>query len=180
MSGVDTRALRNVLGCFATGVAVITTRTADGRHVGVTVNSFAAVSLDPPLTLFSLARSANVLNAFLEAEHFLVNILAAHQGALSNNFARPSTAEWDDSQYCAASNGCAQFAGIVASIECAKVREIDGGDHVIVLGQVIAFQHHTAKSPLLFYRGAYGTYAAPRKTEDAYCVTDGALVCGWG
>ena len=75
MAQLNNRSLRNVLGCYATGVAVITARLSGGDHVGVTVNSFSAVSLEPPLILFSLACTANVLGTFLNAENFTVNIL---------------------------------------------------------------------------------------------------------
>jgi flavin reductase (DIM6/NTAB) family NADH-FMN oxidoreductase RutF len=177
---VDPRALRNALGCYGTGVAVITTRDAEGRHVGVTVNSFASVSLDPPLILFSLLRNANILAAFQSFPHFAVNILAHPQEALSNSFARPSSASWDF-PHTAGDNTCALFPGALAQLECTRHAELDGGDHVILLGRVTRIHQHDAADPLLFYRGRYGTYA--RSAWDKIPPPDSTLTdtsTGWG
>src|ERR1700732_3508801 len=106
MEQKDTRALGNILGCFATGVAIITARGADNAHIGVTVNSFSSTLLDPPLILFSLARTAKVLAGFQRTESFAVNILGHGQEALSNMFARPSTASWAGGNFPVAENGC--------------------------------------------------------------------------
>ncbi len=182
MEQKDTRALRNILGCFATGVAIITTRAADGAHLGVTVNSFSSVSLDPPLILFSLARMAKILTAFQETENFAVNILGHGQEALSNMFARPSTVLWEGMNLTVAENGCALLSGSLAHLECKKAAELDGGDHVILLGDVLRFHLKEAADPLLFYRGRYGTYA--RNQLSKLPPPDGSLsdfaVTGWG
>jgi flavin reductase (DIM6/NTAB) family NADH-FMN oxidoreductase RutF len=159
MAEIDTRSLRNVLGCYATGVAVIATRTAALQHVGVTVNSFSSLSLDPPLVQFSLVKTAGVLIHFQQAEHFSVNILSHKQEALSNMFARPSTASWDSVDHVEGQDGCALLAGCVAQLECCRHEEIDGGDHRIFIGAVLRFHLLEPAHPLLFYRGRYGTYA---------------------
>jgi flavin reductase (DIM6/NTAB) family NADH-FMN oxidoreductase RutF len=158
MAQTDTRSLRNVLGCYATGVAIITARSAADAHIGVTVNSFASVSLDPPLILFSLALTANVLSSFQKSDSFVVNILSQGQQALSNMFARPSTASWTDAHYSHAANGCALFVGSLAQLECRKHSVLEGGDHLIFLCEVMKFHLRETADPLLFYRGAYGTY----------------------
>ncbi len=155
---IDTYELRKVLGFYATGVAVITARTSDGHHIAVTVNSFSSVSLDPPLVLFSLIRSANVLRGFQQTTSFAVNILGRRQQALSNTFARPSSACWATTNFTYAGNGCAVFAESLAHLECDKTAELNGGDHLIFLGRVTDFHIHSEDDPLLFYRGAYGTY----------------------
>ncbi len=158
---LDPRALRNVLGCYATGVAVITASASaqpDAPHVAVTVNSFASVSLAPPLILFSLARNANILASFQATQNFSVNILSHTQEHLSNTFARPSSANWEDLHYTVGENGCALFSGCLAHLECSKSAELGGGDHIILLGQVTRLHLHDAADPLLFYRGRYGTY----------------------
>jgi flavin reductase (DIM6/NTAB) family NADH-FMN oxidoreductase RutF len=182
MAAIDTRALRNILGCYATGVAVITTRAADGQHVAVTVNSFSSVSLDPPLVLFSLARKANVLGTFREAERFAVNILAHEQQALSNMFARPSTAQFAEGTFSVGQGGCALFGNSLAHLECTKASEVDGGDHVVFLGQVTNFHRCAATQPLVFYAGSYGTYS--RDQWSKLPPSDGSLsefsVTGWG
>jgi flavin reductase (DIM6/NTAB) family NADH-FMN oxidoreductase RutF len=182
MAQIDTRGLRNVLGCYATGVAIITVRTPAGDHIGVTVNSFSAVSLEPPLILFSLVRTANVLSAFQQGDRFTVNILGHGQRALSNMFAGPSTASWDEARFAVGENGCALFADCLAQLECAKARELEGGDHIIFFGAVERFHLRSPVDPLLFYRGAYGTYSRDRWSKIS--PPDGSLsefsVTGWG
>ncbi len=182
MVGTDTCALRKVLGCYATGVAVITARCEAGDHIGVTVNSFCAVSLEPPLILFSLARTANVLTRFQKAKTFTVNILAQEQQVLSNIFARPSTASWEDKSFETGENGCALFTDCLAHLECNKAEELEGGDHLIFLGKVTHFHLRSPVDPLLFYRGGYGTYI--RDQWSKMSPPDGSLsefsVTGWG
>jgi 3-hydroxy-9,10-secoandrosta-1,3,5(10)-triene-9,17-dione monooxygenase reductase component len=182
MARIDLGALRKVLGCYATGVAVITARTAANDHVGVTVNSFSSVSLDPPLILFSLARIANVFATFQQTNRFVVNILGQGQQALSNMFARPSTASWADADFTDASNGCALLANSLAQLECDKAAELEGGDHLIFLGEVTKFHLRAPDDPLLFYRGAYGTYARDRwsKMPPPESSLSEFAVTGWG
>lgn len=162
MTQTDSRSLRKVLGCYATGVTVITARSRTNDHIGVTVNSFASVSLDPPLILFSLARTANVLPSFQQADDLVVNILSHGQQAVSNMFARPSTASWDEADHSYASNGCAVLIDSLAHLECRKCSEVEGGDHLIFLCEVVRFHLREAADPLLFYRAAYGTYSRDR------------------
>ncbi len=182
MPQTDSRALRSVLGCYATGVAIITTCTPGRGLAGVTVNSFASVSLDPALILFSLARTAKVLESFQQAEHFAVNMLALGQESLSNMFARPSTASFAEIGYARGSQGCALLTECLAQLECTKVSELDGGDHVIFLGRVDLYHLRGAVDPLLFYRGRYGTYVPERFSK--LPPPDSALgefsVSGWG
>jgi flavin reductase (DIM6/NTAB) family NADH-FMN oxidoreductase RutF len=178
---INTFELRKVLGCYATGVAIITARTCDRHHIAVTVNSFTSVSLDPPLILFSLVRSANVLAGFLQSSSFAVNILGQRQQALSNMFARPSAARWGQADFIDGSNGCALFAESLAHLECDKTAELDGGDHLIFLARVTDFHLHAEDDPLVFYRGAYGTYS--RDPFNNTAPPDGSLlefaVAGW-
>jgi flavin reductase (DIM6/NTAB) family NADH-FMN oxidoreductase RutF len=182
MTPIGTRNFRDVLGCFATGVAIMTTRTQAGEHVGVTVNSFASLSLDPPLILFSLGKTAGTLPHFQRAQSFSVNILAHTQESLSNRFARPSSATWDEAAYTEGENGCALFAGTLAQLECSRYAEIDGGDHRTFLGKVTQVHLGRPGDPLLFYRGRYGTYAGSH--VDRLPPSDGSLsdfaVTGWG
>jgi flavin reductase (DIM6/NTAB) family NADH-FMN oxidoreductase RutF len=179
---IDSRGLRNVFGCFATGVAVLTTRAATGQHVAVTINSFSSVSLDPPLISFALAKRANVLAHFQSAKHFAINILSHGQESLSNMFARPSSADWKEIRFVEGENGCALFADSLAQLECAPHTEIDGGDHQVFFGKVIRLHLHSVVGPLLFYRGRYGSYSHSRWEEGA--VQGGTLtdfsIGGWG
>jgi flavin reductase (DIM6/NTAB) family NADH-FMN oxidoreductase RutF len=159
MTSIGVRGLRDVLGCYATGVAIVSTRTNTGEHVAVTVNSFASLSLNPPLILFSLGKSANILGHFQQARCFAVNILAHTQESLSNIFARPSSASWDIAPYSEGANGCALFADVLAQLECSRYAEIEGGDHRTFFGEVTQMHLGPPADPLLFYRGRYGTYA---------------------
>ena len=112
-AGLDTRALRNALGHYTTGVTIFTTRTPEGAHTGLTVNSFTSVSLNPPLVLFCLATRSSVLPAFEQAEHFAINVLATGQQALSNRFAKPSSNIWEGVKYQTGEYGCALLTGVL-------------------------------------------------------------------
>jgi flavin reductase (DIM6/NTAB) family NADH-FMN oxidoreductase RutF len=177
----DLRALRAALGQYATGVAIVTTRAPGGPHVGVTVNSFSSVSLNPPLVLFCLSSRSSLLTTFENAGHFTVNVLAKDQQALSNRFARPSVNNWDGVPHRTGGNGCAVLADVVGTLECARRAAYPGGDHVILVGEVLRFDAVSSAEPLLFYQGGYGTF-----TRDQSGVTappDGSLsdfVYYWG
>ncbi len=179
---MDSRGLRSVLSCYGTGVAIITARTHDERMIGVTVNSFASVSLEPPMVSFSLARSANVLQSFQKTEAFAVNILAFSQAELSNMFARPSTARWEATSYTQSARGMPLFSGSLAQLECTKTAEHDGGDHVIFLGMVDLFHLHLPADPLLFFRGRYGTYVPNPwgKLPPPESALSDFSISGWG
>ncbi len=177
----DALSLRSVLGSYGTGVALMTTYWGPRGHVGVTVNSFASVSLDPPLVLFSLAQSANVLPAFLESDGFAVSILSSDQHGISNSFARPSTATWEGLSYSESERGYRLLAESLAHLECAKHEQVQGGDHVILLGRVERFHLQSAREPLLFFRGKSGRYVRDRWQKPP--ASDASLtelsVSGW-
>lgn len=151
----DPAHLRRTLGCFATGVAVITTTDAAGTPYGVTVNSFNSVSLDPPLILWSLARTAWSLPVFHAASGFCVNILSADQVALCKLFSsreedRFTTIDWHRDTF-----GHPVLAGSLATLSCRKWAVHDGGDHEIFIGEVIEAEHHD-HAPLGYCKGALG------------------------
>lgn len=156
-AGIDPHQFREVCGQYATGVAVITASAAD-RQVGVTVNSFSSVSLDPPLVQFSLDRKASVFPVFTECDHFAVNVLSRGQQALSNMFAVRSDA-FEEVAFSEGVGGCPVFADCVANLECEKFAVYDGGDHIIILGQVKQLRCAPTSDPLLFFRGTYGTFS---------------------
>jgi flavin reductase (DIM6/NTAB) family NADH-FMN oxidoreductase RutF len=156
-AGFDPHQFREVCGQYATGVAVITARSADGP-VGVTVNSFSSVSLDPPLVQFSLDRKASVFPVFSDCGHFAVNILSRAQQSLSNTFAVRSDG-FEEVEFAEGAGGCPVFEGCVANLECETFAVYDGGDHVIILGKVRQLQCVPAHEPLLFFRGTYGTFS---------------------
>jgi flavin reductase (DIM6/NTAB) family NADH-FMN oxidoreductase RutF len=150
----DTRALRQALGRFATGVTVVSTRCPTGKLVGLTANSFSSVSLDPPLVLWSLRRSAASLASFTGSRHFAVNILAADQEALSSHFARSSPDKFADLEYGVGLGGSPVLPGTLATLECRLENEMEGGDHVIFLGRVLRASYRDGE-PLIFSAGSY-------------------------
>ncbi|AZE79428.1 P-hydroxyphenylacetate hydroxylase C1:reductase component [Pseudomonas synxantha] len=155
----DPRAFRRALGNFATGVTVVTAATASGRKVGVTANSFNSVSLDPPLVLWSIDKRSNSHEVFEEASHFAVNVLAADQVHLSNNFARPREDRFALIEYEPGEGGSPVFADCSARFHCEKYQQIDGGDHWIMIGKVVAFDDF-GRAPLLYHQGAYAEVRA--------------------
>jgi flavin reductase (DIM6/NTAB) family NADH-FMN oxidoreductase RutF len=155
--GIDPREFRNALGSFATGVTIVTTRTADGRNVGLTCNSFASVSLNPPLVLWSLVTHSSSLTAFQECSHFAVNVLGREQGDLAMKFARSGDDKFADVSWTPGLGDAPILAGCVAHFQCRSADRYYGGDHVIFLGAVEAFAH-VADAPLLFSRGKFGSF----------------------
>lgn len=151
---IDHRKLRQALGRFATGVTVVTTRGPSGRLEGVTVNSFSAVSLDPPLVLWSLRRDSASLPSFLDGRMFIVNVLAAEQQAVSRRFAASGRKTFTGVAYTLNGHGCPLIDGCLASFECETDSTIEGGDHVIFIGRVQA-AHHRDGEPLIFSGGRY-------------------------
>ena len=157
--------LRRVLGKFATGITVITTRAANGVRLGITANSFNSVSLDPPLILWSLAKSADSLSAYMEAEHFAVHILAADQLALSEHFARPQQEKFSTVPFTDGLGGAPLFDGCAARFQCRTHALHDGGDHVIIVGEVLQYEE-AARPGLVYYEGNYAVAAAHPDVAD--------------
>lgn len=152
----DPRGFRKVMGHFAAGVTVITAMDPrTGAPVGMTVNSFNSVSVDPPLILFSLDRRALSLPAFQAAEHFAVNMLGADQRDLSARFARSRTDKWAETAYREGPNRSPLLVGSIAVLECRRYAVHDGGDHVIFLGEVLDVEIGDGMRPLVYYRGRY-------------------------
>ena len=155
MTVTDQRQFRDALGCFATGVTIITAVGPDGELIGNTASSFNSVSLDPPLILWSLARSAKSLKAYLATDRFAVNVLREGQEELSNRFARQSPTKWEGMEYETWQTGCPILPGSLAVFECRIAHSYAGGDHIIFLGEVVNCRHDPAGRPLIYWRGAY-------------------------
>lgn len=149
----DSRAFRRALGDFVTGVTVITA-SAGSRQVGVTANSFASVSLDPPLVLWSLDRNSTSFDTFLAASHFGVNILSEGQDGVSSKFARSSDDKFEGVDWSSGVAGVPLLGGVVAQLECVREIELDGGDHLIMVGRVVDYRRFD-REPLVFARGRY-------------------------
>ena len=155
----DTRALRNALGRFATGVAIVTAIDPDGQPIGLTVNSFSAVSLDPALVLWCLDNNSHNLAAFRKASHHVINILAANQQELSNRFATWPADRFAGLSWQAGIGGAPVFPGCCATFEVANETAHAGGDHTIFVGCVERFGERVDLAPLLFHAGQYRALA---------------------
>ncbi|MGH6694737.1 flavin reductase [Sphingopyxis sp.] len=154
----DAIAYRSALGAFATGVTIVTTRTGAGEDCGLTANSFNSVSLDPPMVLWSLARTSQSMNAFQGAAHFAVHILAADQEALSNGFAKRGADKFAGTKIERGEADVPLLTGCTARFQCRTAYQYEGGDHIIFVGEVIAFDHED-RAPLLFHGGRYALAA---------------------
>lgn len=150
----DSKAFRQALGSFATGVTIITTRGADGEPLGLTVNSFNSVSLDPPLVLWSLAESALSLPIFREAEYWAVHVLSSEQAELSTLFAKRGEDKFSGLELEEGLGGIPLLTGCSARFQCKTAFQYEGGDHVIFVGEVEAFDQ-TEAAPLVFHGGRY-------------------------
>lgn len=157
-SDLSTDELRRALGRFVTGVTIVTCRDADGQPVGLTANSFNALSLEPPLVLWSLRESSSTLAAFAGASHFAVNVLADDQVELSRRFARPSSAKFDAGEWTDGQGGAPLLAGCAAVFECRRHSHHAAGDHVLFIGEVERLGG-TAATPLVYYAGHYRALA---------------------
>jgi flavin reductase (DIM6/NTAB) family NADH-FMN oxidoreductase RutF len=161
---VDAGCFRSAMSGFPTGVTVVTVAGRDGARYGMTVNAFSSVSLDPPLVLVCLARAGRGQDLVRDAGVFSVNVLADDQEHLSRWFAdrrRPMDATmFAGIAVRLGSTGCPILPEAAASFDCRVHRLVDAGDHVLVLGEVVALRHHPERAPLVFHAGGYGELAA--------------------
>ncbi|MEO8163993.1 MAG: flavin reductase family protein [Betaproteobacteria bacterium] len=166
-SPIDPTQLRRALGAFVTGVTVVTTRSPDGNPVGITVNSFNAVSLSPPLILWSLSLRAASFDTFERSSHFAVNVLGAHQISLSERFATSGGNKFAGVSWRNSVADMPLLEGTAASFVCRHFNRFPGGDHLILLGEVITFDEG-GRAPLVYANGGYSalsdiaTAARPR------------------
>jgi flavin reductase (DIM6/NTAB) family NADH-FMN oxidoreductase RutF len=149
---------RAALGMFATGVTIVTARTADGQVIGLTANSFNSVSLKPPLVLWSLARAAASMVVFSAGSHYAINVLAADQKPLAERFAsRVAGDRFQGVTFDAGAGGAPLLHGAAATFECFNRSRYEEGDHVIFVGEVERCSHRAGAMPLLFHGGRYYT-----------------------
>lgn len=148
---------RRSLSEFSTGVTVITT-SVNGERFGLTSNSFASVSLAPPLILWSIRRESTSFPAFAGCSHFAVNILADDQIALSQRFAKSGPDKFRDVACGAGEGNGPLLSGVAATFECVNSQAYDGGDHLILIGEVLRY-HRYDRQPLLFIKGRYAVSA---------------------
>lgn len=145
---------RSVLGRFTSGVTVVTTKAADGSDEGMTVSAFCSVSLDPPLVLICIEKTASVHDALTRASRFVVNILSAKQEQIARRFSIVDIDRFEGVGFSRSRNGIAVLDDVLGVIECRRFALQDGGDHTIILGEVEAGRAENG-TPLLYYRGGY-------------------------
>lgn len=151
----DVRKFRNALGWFTTGVAVITTRVGGEAPIGITVNSFSSVSLDPPLVLWCLDKKSDTLDVFERTTHFTVNVLREEHQDVSSRLARKGDHSLAGMDVREGESGCPALVQALAHFECEVEARHDAGDHVIMVGRVVKFDYVEEGRPLLYHRGAY-------------------------
>lgn len=155
-----TRAFRDALGMFATGITVVATRAPDGEPIGLTVNSFNSVSLDPPLIVWSLANTLPSRPVFEACEYYSVNVLAADQMHLSQLFASRSDEKFAGLEFDEGLYGVPLLRGCCARLECRNIIRHAGGDHLMFISEVVRFDREE-REPLIYFGGAY-RQLAPR------------------
>ena len=154
-TGHDPRTLRDALGCFATGVTVVTGAGSDGRPAGLTVNSFTSVSLDPPLLLVCVAKAAASAATLVEATHFAVNVLQTGQQPESIRFSTRDQDRFGNTAWTVGEAGAPILADSLGVFECERFAVHDGGDHHILIGRVAKASFDAGLDPLLYFRGKY-------------------------
>ncbi|WP_442967294.1 flavin reductase family protein [Pseudomonas sp. WJP1] len=150
----DPKQFRQALGAFTTGVTIVTTRGADGQDYGLTANSFNSVSIDPPMVLWSINKDSSSAHAFTEGSHFAVHILATDQEPLSNRFAKSGADKFSGLDLQRGTRDIPLLDGCSARFQCKTTYQYEGGDHIILVGEVLAFDRFD-KAPLVFHGGGY-------------------------
>ncbi len=172
MTTLDPRALRNAFGSFMTGVTVVTAYDKNREPIGFTANSFTSVSLDPPLVLVCLAKTSQNYDALTSADGFAVNILSETQVDVSNTFAWPVADRFATTQWENGPHGSPILADVSAWFDCAMHKTVEAGDHVILIGTVMAFDQ--SSNPGLGYVG--GAYVTPAMSAEALAQNSNLIV----
>ena len=155
MTNFDQREFRNALGAYTTGITVITTTSAKGHPVGITVNSFTSVSLEPPLILWCLDNSAESYDDFTQSEHFTVHVLHSEQQNVSTIFATPNADKFGQVPWSHGEEGTPVLDEFLECFHCKIEKLHEGGDHVIILGRVVRLETKLDCPPLLYHQGEY-------------------------
>lgn len=174
----DPQAFRAALGTFTTGVTIITTQAEDGSPVGITANSFNSVSLNPPLVLWSLAKNARSLPVFSSGRHWNVHVLSTEQETLSGRFARQGEDKFAE---VVLDNGVSEaplLQDCTARFQCRTAFQYEGGDHVIFVGEVLAFDH-SDRAPLAFQSGDYALATRKPRSELRLATTPPPPECSY-
>ncbi|MGB5078054.1 MAG: alpha/beta fold hydrolase [Sphingorhabdus sp.] len=154
-SGSDARTLRDAMGCFATGVTIVTANALDGKPIGLTANSFTSVSLDPPLLLVCIANNARSAEVLRSVGSFAVNVLQIGQQPTSNRFAGKAEDRFEDTKWEIGEYGAPVLLGSLSVFECERDALYEAGDHFILVGRVEKASFEPRRDPLLYFRGKY-------------------------
>ena len=157
---VDAREIRNVMGHFATGVTVITTKDTTGKPFGLTVNSFTSLSLNPPLVVVCVDKTVDCYSCFDDSKVFAVNVLNEDQEELSRRFATKGIEKFEGIPWRMGENGSPLLDGVIGAIECKVAHSYEGGDHTIFLGEISSATANGDR-PLLFFKGNYHRLPLP-------------------
>lgn len=176
MEPSDPKQFRTVLGHFATGITVVTTKDADSLY-GLTVNSFTSVSINPPLVLVCVDKKSKTHGHVLNSGVFAVSVLAIGQEGVSKAFSRADTRQnkLEGVSFAEAKTGAPFIRGCLAYLDCKVVNTYEGGDHTIFLGEVVALGLRNRQSPLVFYAGKYTTVSTSAYHEIEYELTEALL-----
>lgn len=166
MTDVEPSDLRRAMGRFTTGVAIVMTET-DAGPSGATINSLTWVSLEPPLVLVSLATASYVAQAVRAAGAYTVSILGARQSRIAADFAKPAHAKFDGLPLYRGDSGLPIVPGALSTLECSVEREVEAGDHMILIGRVHHVAHRVGE-PLAFYSGRFGDFVDPEGELDIW------------
>jgi flavin reductase (DIM6/NTAB) family NADH-FMN oxidoreductase RutF len=153
---IDKRKLRDAFGGFATGVCIVTVAPAYGVPIGMTINSFSSVSLEPPLVLWSIQYTSECFDIFNAADKFAINVLSAEQETHSNFYSKKGQHALFTEHYRPGRTGSPVFRDALANFECRVWARYAGGDHLIIVGEVLEVTTRPSGRPLLFYKGKYG------------------------
>tara|TARA_B100001123_G_scaffold342814_1_gene389114 strand:- start:40 stop:534 length:495 start_codon:yes stop_codon:yes gene_type:complete len=159
---ISSDSFRKASGRWATGVSIVTTSDSEGEPFGLTMNAVTSLSLDPPLYIVNVDVSSDTLAPLLSSGSFCINVLAAGQQELSNRFAKKGDNKFKDIPYRTGATKAPQLGGALMNIDCRVNAVHDGGDHKIVVGEVVAIvtdEDTAAKKPLLYYGGSYASLA---------------------
>lgn len=171
----DPRDLRNAFGTFATGVTIVTTVEPDGTPRGFTANSFTSVSLDPPLVLICIGKSAASLSVFCDGAGFAVNILGEGQEDVAGLFATQRPDKFDVADWHNGESGVPLIKGSNAWFECSREQVVEAGDHIVLIGRVNAYAYEQG-DPLGYVNGGYFTLELERTLVEAASRTDGTII----
>ncbi|MGH8436538.1 MAG: flavin reductase [Pseudomonas sp.] len=174
----DPQAFRAALGTFTTGVTIITSQAADGSPVGITANSFNSVSLNPPLVLWSLAKNARSLPVFSTSKHWNVHVLSTEQETLSGRFAKQGEDKFAEVELDVGISEVPLLQDCTARFQCRTAFQYEGGDHVIFVGEVLAFDH-SDRAPLAFQSGQYALATRKPRSELRLATTPPPPECSY-